>query len=278
MEQAKPKDQIVLKRENCVLWALLKGQQPFLSFLYDIYPKWGSIYSLLLLSDYHPRSMHFPPNDDDEDLLAPAEGASIMPRSPEDNQEIGPSSESAFSGWTEPALRSDRMSWSLIGLSYALAYELGVFGNYSDGMHSVDGAFKRSSGDFSRSKRADKIERLLYIYVTQACGRFGFPSPYPDHVNKAHMSDMKEQFDSGMSFPIYLNSTKTQRRSQFNPPCTKSGGRNPTALGRGCCHQQSMQRHLVSIQRLDCSIHTERRIHGQAPATPASASSMAEKV
>lgn len=142
--------------------------------------------------------MHFPPNDDDEDLLAPAEEPSVKPWSPEDDQETGPGSESAFSGWTEPALRSDRMSWSLIGLSYALAYELGVFGTYSDGMQSVDVVSRRSTSTILQSKRAFKIEKLLYIYVTQACGRFGFPSPYPDHVNKAHMSDMRNRIESGM--------------------------------------------------------------------------------
>jgi len=144
--------------------------------------------------------MHFPPNNDDEDILAPAEGAMKQPVSAEENHEIGLAGESAFTEWTEPALRSDRMSWSLIGLSYTLAYELGVFGTYSDGIQSVDRRTKRSGDSFAHDKRADRIERLLYIYVTQACGRFGFPSPYPDHVDKARMSSMQEGLESSMSF------------------------------------------------------------------------------
>ena len=95
-----------------------------------------------------------------------------------------------LSGWTESALRSDRMTWSLIGLSHALAYELGIFGNYSDGLKIEDGLVKRQGG---YQKRADRIERLLYIYITQACGRFGFPSLFPDSVNKFQIATILDR-------------------------------------------------------------------------------------
>ena len=152
--------------------------------------------SLLLLSDFHPRSMHFPPNDDDEDILAPDEEG-LRGLSSAENDAVPPGSESTFAGWTEPAVRSDRMSWSLIGFAHALAYELGIFGTYADGVVSVDGRVKRQGGPLMHHKRADRLERLLYIYMTQACGRFGFPSMYPDHITAYNLASMRDGFTSG---------------------------------------------------------------------------------
>ena len=155
-------------------------------------------HSLLLLSDFHPRSMHFPPNDDDEDILVPDE-AGLKDLSSVENNILPPGSESTFAGWTEPAVRSDRMSWSLIGFAHALAYELGIFGTYSDGIVTVDGRVKRQGGPLTHHKRADRLERLLYIYMTQACGRFGFPSMYPDNITAHNLATMRDGFTSGQS-------------------------------------------------------------------------------
>lgn len=152
--------------------------------------------SLLLLSDFHPRSMHFPPASEDDDLMAPS-----VEQLAADNDGIDTPSggNGTLSGWTEPALRSDRMTWSLIGLSHALAYELGIFGNFTDGLQIVDGRVKRQGGPLKYYKRADRIERLLYIYITQACGRFGFPSLFPDHVHKFQISTILDRnYSSGM--------------------------------------------------------------------------------
>lgn len=145
--------------------------------------------SLLLLSEFHPRSMHFPPGDDDDDILAPA-GDAITPAD-DQNLYMG-------STWSEPAVRSDRMTWSLIGTSYVLAYELGIFGTYSDGVPSVDGLVKRKGGATTYNKRADRIERMLYVFITQASGRFGIPSMYSDQFNQFATESVKEGFVSGM--------------------------------------------------------------------------------
>ena len=152
--------------------------------------------SLLLLSDFHPRSMHFPPGGEDDELMAPTADQAAT-----DGDELDTplGVNGTFAGWTEPALRSDRMTWSLIGLSHALAYELGIFGNYTDGLQIVDGRVKRQGGPLKYHKRADRIERLLYIYITQACGRFGFPSLFPDHVNKFQIAAILDRnYSSGM--------------------------------------------------------------------------------
>ena len=133
--------------------------------------------------------MHFPPRDDDDDILVPADDAGA------------PADDNALymgSTWSEPALRSDRMCWSLIGTSYVLAYELGIFGTYSDGVVSVDGRVKRKGGPTAYNKRADRIERMLYVFITQASGRFGFPSMYSDQINQFAIESLKEGFVSGI--------------------------------------------------------------------------------
>ena len=133
--------------------------------------------------------MHFPPRDDDDDILAPADDA---------NTPVDEQTHYMGSTWSEPAVRSDRMCWSLIGTSYVLAYELGIFGTYSDGVLSVDGMVKRKGGATTYNKRADRIERMLYVFITQASGRFGIPSMYSDQINQFAIENVKEGLVSGM--------------------------------------------------------------------------------
>jgi hypothetical protein len=75
--------------------------------------------SLLLLSDWLPRSIHFPPGDDANELIVPL----IVTM----DNELFEEQHNTLSGWTEPAIRSDRMVWSLVGMVYTLSWELGVF-------------------------------------------------------------------------------------------------------------------------------------------------------
>lgn len=130
--------------------------------------------------------MHFPSSDDADEIFTSPDGDAI-----DEGPSIG---ESTFAGWTEPALRSDRMCWSLIGTAYTLAYELGIFGNYADGTRSVDSGIKRRSGSLDHRQRADRIERLLYIYVTQTSGRLGFSTAFPAHSWDVDFNCLEQSF------------------------------------------------------------------------------------
>lgn len=122
--------------------------------------------------------MHFPPGDDGDDILTSVEEqfATLVENEPEGDTPVF--GEATVANWSEPALRSDRMCWSLIGMAHTLAFELGVFGNFHNGIR-IPRSAARNGGEVSsvlHEQRIDRIERLLYVYINSACGRFGFPT------------------------------------------------------------------------------------------------------
>ncbi|KAL6721708.1 zinc finger transcriptional activator [Lecanora helva] len=135
--------------------------------------------------------------DDDDDILCPAEEEQNHQRSNEDSSFGGPA---AIADWSEPALRSDRMCWSLIGTSYVLAYELGIFGTYTDG------SVRRGEGSPDYVRRAIRIERILYVFITQASGRFGLPNMYSNDLNRFTLASLDDNSLSG----LYINSLALQ--------------------------------------------------------------------
>ena len=136
--------------------------------------------------------MHFPPTDDDDEILAPGDDELTNGASANDWN-----GDSTFGGWSEPAVRSDRMCWSLIGMSYVLAYELGIFGSYANGILPVEQRIQRTSGSPTQHLREHRVERALYIFTTQASGRFGLPSMYSDHVNRFNLTKLQQGSPSG---------------------------------------------------------------------------------
>ena len=190
--------EVQIRWEACGPWARSRGKRGNGSRACQLLHNADPASSLLLLSDFHPRSMHFPPTGDDEEIMAPsAESPKDNSFVPNEGSETPTGGGSTLSGWTEPALRSDRMTWSLIGLSHALALELGIFGTYTDDSRAVSGGLRRQREPSEKLSRADRIERLLYFYITQACGRFGFPSFYSEQVNKLNFSIAEDGYSPG---------------------------------------------------------------------------------
>lgn len=127
--------------------------------------------------------MHFPPGDDEAGLLAPVEDSD-----PELEFQSTPAydpSNRAFTtkGWTESAWRSDRMCWSLLGTSLALAHEIGIFdhvnGQTYPGGENLPWVYEAPYD----GQRADRLRRLLYVCATQTSGRLGLPNMFPSHAN-----------------------------------------------------------------------------------------------
>lgn len=140
-------------------------------------------FSLLLLSDWHPRSMHFPPGDDGDDIVLP-----LPPESESREALVFTLPGNPHAGWTEPALRSDKMCWSLVSFAYTLSYELGIFDSLVDHGRWYPHPQAKTANDCSR---ANRIGRVLHIYVSQTCGRLGFPNILPLKVTETDVDYMR---------------------------------------------------------------------------------------
>lgn len=154
----------------------------------------GTVEALLLMSEWHPRSLHFPPESDgwDDDLI------SVPLKSPDEPSENADSSNSSANRWVEdmiePARRSDQMSWMLLGCALSLAHELGIFESESElSSPQEDRQWKEQM-----ALRKQRVQRLLYVYINQLAWRIGCMSPIPQSLNHAILGGRKPR---GLSQP-----------------------------------------------------------------------------
>ncbi|PGH27654.1 hypothetical protein AJ80_00668 [Polytolypa hystricis UAMH7299] len=142
----------------------------------------GTVEALLMLTDWHPRALHFPPGDDENTLLdADVQLLSQINGNKDDENDADPLASKAQTGnsegrvafykWLEPVWRSDRMSWMLLSAAQSLAFELGVFDQKND--------LKKSTETTSEQARKRRVRRLILVYVSQSSGRLGIPSMLP---------------------------------------------------------------------------------------------------
>ncbi|KAI2345857.1 zinc finger transcriptional activator [Ophidiomyces ophidiicola] len=127
----------------------------------------GTCEALLLLSEWHPRSLHVPAGDDGDSIIV------------KDDVRRTRASTAGIGGriridWLEPVWRSDRMCWSMLGNALALAVELGIFDEYDN---TTIGARESRRDIWSHpqsSQRAYLVQHLLWVYLTQTSGRLGW--------------------------------------------------------------------------------------------------------
>lgn len=164
----------------------------------------GTVEALLILTDWHPRNLHFPPGDDENTLLdldAHTLAANRCDRDMDHDSEHTGSRASnsaaegrlAFQKWLEPAWRSDRMSWMLLSTAQALAFELGVFDQKNEA--------KIANESPAEQTRKRRLRRLILVYVTQSSGRLGIPSMLPlpqwgHDIQQTPVTEMKDGDDS----------------------------------------------------------------------------------
>ena len=141
----------------------------------------GSIKALLLMTEWHPRALHFPPEHDGWD-------ASLAP-SIDDNFGVDRYEDNHLHRWREdvfePAKRSDRMSWMLLGMATTLAHELGVF--------------EEPDPEDDRQKLSPetriRTQRMLFLYVNQLSLRIGCTSFLPQNLSLSLTTPMSSQAD-----------------------------------------------------------------------------------
>ena len=145
----------------------------------------GTVESLILLTEWHPRAMHFPPDEADEELMVPDTPLSTPDLS--DNMD-GPKGIGGqrMDAWLEPCWRSDRMCWMLLGVSMSLAFEIGVFdaSEWQRHARSTDGMPLSADELQAYDRRRGYVRDLLLIYVTQTSGRLGLTSMLPSNYTK----------------------------------------------------------------------------------------------
>ena len=149
----------------------------------------GTIESLLLLTEWHPRALHFPPGDDNDEVLIAQDTMPKVESTPNGLETVNMLDSNLPPGidgkkvdkWLEPCWRSDRLCWSLLAHALALAYELGVMDN---GASKGIPEHAKVPGS-SLERRRLNLRRLLYVYLTQTSGRLSLPSPLPKSIGKA---------------------------------------------------------------------------------------------
>ncbi|RDW81177.1 putative C6 transcription factor [Aspergillus mulundensis] len=135
----------------------------------------GTIEALLLMSEWHPRSLHFPPESDgwDFDLV-------IKPPQPRDEE--GSTRNRLLEDMVEPAKRSDQMSWMLLGAALSLSHELEIY-EVNDDKRSWLSAYEGCIPGDQIKLRQQRVQRLLYVYINQLAWRIGCVSLMPQSLN-----------------------------------------------------------------------------------------------
>lgn len=134
----------------------------------------GTVEALLILTDWHPRNLHFPPGDDENTLLdtdAQVQSGADSLDPDGDQAKTSPEGRLAFQKWLEPAWRSDRMSWMLLSTAQALAFELGVFDQKDEPKSGPESQIEQT--------RKRRLRRLILVFITHSSGRLGIPSMLP---------------------------------------------------------------------------------------------------
>lgn len=160
----------------------------------------GTVEGLLILTEWHVRGLHFPMNveegywmvdvsDDEDEYAHPGRVRKVRPKGGV-VEGLGDRIENIL----EPAYRSDRMSWMLLGNALALAYELGVFDEIDEPTSQTPSHATESPDGFRL--RFQRIQKLLLVYVLQLASRLGWTSMIPRHITHAVRHKLNSQAPS----------------------------------------------------------------------------------
>ena len=144
----------------------------------------GTVESLMILTEWHPRALHFPPAEATDELMLPSYTAPDTTSNAEDDGSRLPGGVGGkrIESWLEPAWRSDRMCWMLLSNAMGLSYELGVFDNIDELLAAGGEMTRPEYEDEAYRLRAARIKRLLLIYATQLAGRLGWTNMVSENL------------------------------------------------------------------------------------------------
>ncbi|KAF2755155.1 hypothetical protein EJ05DRAFT_494195 [Pseudovirgaria hyperparasitica] len=163
----------------------------------------GSIEALLLIVEWHPRILHFPPAIDgwDADLVPPELDTNVVEPTPKVPCEDLAASNKWLHDVIESVRRSDRMSWMLLGTALTLAHERGVFDDEKKlaiGKDQPQAYTERTTTRFLRTKK------LLYVYTEQLSSRLGHTSMVPQGLNQTVQGRRSGASKSGDEWQAFM--------------------------------------------------------------------------
>jgi hypothetical protein len=174
----------------------------------------GSVESLMLLTEWHPRALHFPPGDDEDELVIPDDPIESIEGLDARDDLIKAVGGQRIDSWLEPCWRSDRMCWMLLGNAMALAFEIGVFDETSEAEFEEANQHLSHATVKAYFRRKGHLRDLLIIYVTQTSGRLGLSSMLP-----------KLEREEDERFRKTPSQMYKERISQIRPPPPNLGSR-----------------------------------------------------
>ncbi|GAM82523.1 hypothetical protein ANO11243_005050 [Dothideomycetidae sp. 11243] len=140
----------------------------------------GTVESLMLLTEWHPRSMHFPPDDDDSELMLPEQMAMQSESDDRSGDSIKGIGGQRIDTWLEPCWRSDRICWMLLSMAMSLAFEIGVF-DENTARHMAELNLVSDEKIRAYDRRRLHVKDLLLVYTTQTSGRVGLITMLPQN-------------------------------------------------------------------------------------------------
>lgn len=134
------------------------------------------------MSEWHPRSLQFPPDTDgwDSDFIM----THLDARDPPLTDEEVPVSARWREDVVEPTKRFERMSWMVLNSALALAHELGAFDPSTrvpkpDGLLGIDAEMYLEHLELRRQR----LPSLLFVYMNVLSSRIGCTSPMPSDAD-----------------------------------------------------------------------------------------------
>lgn len=141
----------------------------------------GSIEALLLMSEWYPRALQFPPEADgwDSDFIMTTPDIRDPPSLTADI----PVSSRWREDVVEPTKRFERMSWMVLNSALALAHELGVFDS-SARLPKQDDLVGLDAERYMEylEVRRQRLPSLLFTFINSLSSRLGCTSPMPSEV------------------------------------------------------------------------------------------------
>jgi hypothetical protein len=157
----------------------------------------GTVEALLLLTEWNPRALHFPPGDDDEALLVPENPQDSMGLHSQDTLLLNGTGGQRRDSWLEPIWRSDRMSWMLTNLALSLAFEIGIFETVSQDDFLKENPSMPLNIVQAYFARKNYLKELLWVHYVQTSGRLEFIGKLPGgFLNSFHRATADQRVQS----------------------------------------------------------------------------------